>query len=492
MTRQSVEPSRKFPRLAWAWPDGPRHQLIAAAICPDNDRAFAAITAWLASVDLDDATFAEHRLLSAITTRFADQLKSVPEYGRLRGLQRLHWTKSRMAIAAVTPALKTMTDQGLKLILLKGSCRVALDPSEQKARTSYDLDLLLNSEDLVSAFEVLAAQGWQSTRGESTMGLRARISSVRARNFKKGRFGDIDLHQFAYHHANADPVCDQKIFDDSQPVHYYGFNVFIPNAQERLAMAIGHGGWDGHSHSDWLVDAASIISREAVDWPKFVNIIFARNLGGAAAVALSYLQQYIGLTIPEDAMQKICGKGDFASPRQIPAMFLAKDADYLSKPQRVVRKAIENVQKARFSGRDRASDTVVLRSFAKKSHTWSAATVGLQQQLDMAEIDGPANYNMHLVVELNAPALRRRFEFEINGPNRNLCHLQAIHWHKRAGKVRVEFKGEIALTPQDYPIVLCALPGKLIEKPGTEAERQKYEATPFSLIHAKFELLECK
>jgi hypothetical protein len=148
--------SHRFPSLSWAWPQGGRHLLIVAAICPDEDRAFEAIQQWLRETDLDDATFAEHRLLSAITTRFDARLAHHPEYARLCGLQRLNWTKSRMAVSTAKPALQKMVDAGLSVILLKGACRIALDIAEQKSRTSYDLDLLLNHSDFANAIEILA------------------------------------------------------------------------------------------------------------------------------------------------------------------------------------------------------------------------------------------------------------------------------------------------------------------------------------------------
>lgn len=486
MTAQTSDHSRRFPNLAWAWPNGARHQLVTAAICPDHDRAYAAIKLWLANTDLDEATFAEHRLLAAITMRFSDRLKQEPEFGRLSGLQRLHWTKSRMAVAAVTPALKEMNNQGLQIILLKGSCRVALDPSEQKARTSYDLDLLLSAQGMSDAFEILAAQGWQSTRGESTMGLRARISTVRARNFKKGKFGDIDLHQNAYHTANAHPELDRKLFIERQPVTYYGFDVFIPSAEERLAMAIGHGGWDGHSHSDWLVDAAGIITREAIDWPKFKAIISGRNLTGATAIALSYLQDCIGLDLPAGTMDAICGRALFRLPRQIPALILARDADDLTRPQQFARKVIENVQKARFSGRDKIVDTTVTRSFVRRPKAPSNAKATFQFPLDTSGISGRGKYCLTVTVEMDAPPVRRRFEFEINDLRRNICNLQAIHWNKKSGKIRANFKVDIEVDAQDFPLTLATLPGKLIESPGTPQERQKYAAVPFSLVRVTF------
>ncbi|WP_342071653.1 nucleotidyltransferase family protein [Yoonia algicola] len=478
--------SRRFPNLAWAWPQGGRNQLVVAAICPDEARAFAAIESWLHETDLDDATFAEHRLLAAITTRFDDRLKKHKEYARLNGLQRLNWTRSLMAMSAAKPALQEMVSAGLRLILLKGACRVALDVSEQKSRTAYDLDLLLSPSDFVGAFEILAANGWVSTRGESVLGLRGRISSVRARNFKHGRFGDIDLHQSAYHIANQSENIDRALLDDVQPAQFYGLPVFVPSPEERLAMAIGHGGWDGHSHSDWLVDAARIVNVDGVDWDKFCKIIKCRKLSGPTAIALSYLSTEVGLNISSEVLREVCGRTNLASPAQISAMFLAKDTGKLTSAQRTIRRAFENFHKLKHSGRDKMQDTPLFRAVTKPGSS-AAATAGVLEQQLVPDTQAKAGlWSFNVTLNVKAPPKRRRIEFEINSPTRNLCHLQAFHLRKSGDHTMMRFKGQIELKKDDFPCVLSALPGKLVEAPDGSAEHQKYGIVPFSVLAADF------
>jgi hypothetical protein len=474
--------SRKFPHLGWAWPTGQRDQLIVAAICPDDERALTAIRTWLNETNLDDATFAEHRLLAAITTRFDERLAGHPEYPRLCGLQRLNWTKSRMAIAAAKPALEKMVALGLRPILMKGACRVALDSSEQKSRTSYDLDLLLSPEDFVGAFEVLADGGWKSTRGESTLGLRARISSVRARNLKQGRFGDIDLHQSAYHFSNQNSECDQRLFETALPVTFHDLALRVPVPEERLAMAIGHGGWDGHNHSDWLVDAARIIEPGTVDWNLFNEIVKARRLNGAAAIALSYLHHQIGISIPQKVRDAICGKTSIASPSQIASMFLAKEADSLSLAQRLVREGVESFHKLRHSGRDNAVDTPVFRAFTKVFRDAPVRAIALSHQVDVFEKAQAGTWEFSVTLEIPAPNKRRRVEFELNGPTRNICHLQAFHVRTSGQGAQIRFHGRVELQESDFPLVISALPGKLLDVAEHTAAVDKYGALPFARI----------
>ncbi len=478
--------SRRFPRLSWAWPAGGRHLLITAAICPDDDRAFAAIQQWLHETDLDAATFAEHRLLASITTRFDQRLMPHDEYPRLCGLQRLNWTKSRMAISATKPALEMMVDAGLQIILLKGACRVALDITEQKSRTSYDLDLLLDPEDFVHAFEILAKDGWKSTRGESVLGLRARLSSVRARNFKKGRFGDIDLHKAGYHNTRANDALDQHLLHDVLPVQFYGLKVFIPSTEERIALAIGHGGWDGHSHSDWLVDLAGILEKETVDWDKFTKIIRGRKLQEQAAIALSYLSQEIGVHIPTEVRLEICDWRVLSAPSRIGAMLLAKESESMSRGQKLVRSMVRGLHRSRSSGRDKSQDTSIFRALTKTTNQHSLTECALTHQITIPDIPPTGTLSFNITIDMPAPRKRRRIELELNGAHRNICHLQIFHIWTSEGNVSARFRGEVVVTPEDWPLNLTALPGKLLVHTSGGGEREKHDAVPFRVRTSDF------
>lgn len=487
MTSHRSSASRRFPSLSWAWPDGGRHQLITAAIHPDDDTALTAIQKWLRETDLDDATFAEHRLLAAISARFDRRLSQHDEYARLCGLQRLNWTRSRMAIAISRPALERMVGAGLKVILLKGACRVALDKQEQKSRISYDLDLLFHPDQFSDAFEILAADGWQSTRGESVLGLRARLSSIRARNFKKGRFGDIDLHRSAYHIASSSSGCDAQLFNDTQPVTYYDLPMYIPSVEERLAMAIGHGGWDGHSHSDWLVDVARILDRESVDWEKFKHIINARRLRGSAAIAISYLGQEFGLQIPDKLRDDICGQGRFSAPSQIAAVLLAKDTKAMSRGQKIARGIVTGIERIRYSGRDKLHDTPVFRARTRKAPASSGASHALEQQVALPTLAQPGTWAFRMTIEMRAPRKRRRIELELNARDRNLCHFQAFHMRSDLAFISVRFRGQVEITADDPTITVSALPGKLMEEGLGAEDHEKYAAISFVIRSANFQ-----
>ncbi|MCG3267388.1 nucleotidyltransferase family protein [Yoonia sp. I 8.24] len=472
-------PSRRFPNFAWAWPDGGRLQLLQAALNPDEDIALQALSTWLSQNDLDDASFPEHRLFAAITTRFGRKLEGLAEYPRLVGLLRLHWTQSRLAVSANLPPVRKFVEMGLKPVLLKGAARVALDPTQQKSRSAFDLDLVMPDADFETAVCMLLDDGWQSTRGESALGLRARLSSVRARNFKKGRFGDIDLHRCAYQNIQANARFDAELLRDALPVTYYDLPVFVPSVEERLVMAMGHGAWDGHHHSDWLVDIAGMLNSETVDWDKLYAIARGRNLRGPIAIALSFLATEINIPLPDDVLRRFGAHTSRARLRDIPSLILARDTQNLSAFQTRVRAIVHGASRLGRSGRDAKRDTRQLRRFTRPAQVSDPSPSVFSHVSAQPQSIAPGTWTLKAKLLFKMPAVRRRIELEINGPDRNLGHVQVLHLRKSAGTFVAQFSIKLELEETDFPISLVSLNSKYVEAEPDAPERIKYDRLPF-------------
>lgn len=474
--------SRRFPNFAWAWPEGGRLLLLHAALNPNEAVARQALKDWLAQNDLDDAGFPEHRLFSAITTRFGRTLDNLPEYPRLIGLQRLNWTQSRLAVSANLPMLQAFVEAGLKVVLLKGAARIALNQSEQKSRAAYDLDLLLPDGDFETAVEMLTAQDWQSGRGESGLGVKARLSSVRARNFKKGRFGDIDVHRCSYQYVYANEALDTQLLTEAQPANYYGLPVFVPSAEERLIMAMGHGAWDGHTHSDWLVDTAGIIERETIDWDKLYKIAVGRRLSGPVAIALSFLAQEMKLPVPVDILQRFGANRKRARLQDIPALIMARDIEALGGVQKQFRELVHSLYRIRRTGRNKQYDTKLIRTFTRSTALESDGAEAFTHNTERPKKPGAGQWKLTAKLLVKMPAVRRRIELDVNGPERNLCHVQALHLRKKAGFYLVTFSEQLTLSEADFPVSVESLPSKFIGTYSQDVVGQKYEQLPIEVV----------
>ena len=315
---------RRFPDYGWSWPTGGLDQLLKAALLPDEEAAASHAARWLDENDIDHVAFREHRLLAAISDRFGRKLAAHPAYPRLVGLQKMLWTKSRLAAREAEPALQAMIDAGCAVMLIKGASRIAVNASAQRGRVAHDIDILVRPQDMIAAFDVLCDRDWQIATGVSPQYLRTRLASLRSMNFFKGSFGDIDLHQQAYDGSQQSAEDDLAIWQRALSAEFNGVGVLVPSPADRMALAIGHGGLDAHTHSDWLVDCAVAIESGGVDWGVFADIVARRGLAVAAAVALSYLHLETGIAVPEAELAKTVELADRAGLSRWSSVLQAK------------------------------------------------------------------------------------------------------------------------------------------------------------------------
>ncbi|HEX4298230.1 MAG TPA: nucleotidyltransferase family protein [Devosia sp.] len=297
-TLTPAEPRGPFPSLAWAWPTGGRDLLLQAAIVADPAAAAAAFHRWYATHDFDGVTFSEQRLLVSISVRLPEGILEPGERNRLLGVERALWTRAMLSFRASAPAFGDLAAAGIDSMILKGAAWSAIALSNLRGRYTDDLDILVRPADFQRAWEVLQAAGWNSRFG-------ATITGRTGVNLHLGDFGRLDLHRFAYHQMVLSEPRREELWERSEIHRFFGHDVRIPSATNRLLMAIAHGGRDGHSHSDWLVDSAHLIRGGSVDWDLFVARSRERGLDPPAAIALGYLAGPLGVAVPAEVLQAL-------------------------------------------------------------------------------------------------------------------------------------------------------------------------------------------
>ena len=477
---------RRFPDYGWSWPTGGLDQLLKAALLQDEDAACQCAVRWLDENDIDLVSFREHRLLAAISDRFGRRLAGHSAHPRLVGLQKMLWTKSRMAMREAEPALKAMVENGAEIMLIKGASRIALDASAQRGRVAHDIDILVRPRDMAVAFDVLRDRDWQIASGVSPQYLRTRLPSLRSMNFFKGSFGDIDLHQLGYDGSQPSADDDLAIWQRAIPAVFSGVAVFVPSPADRMALAIAHGGLDAHTHSDWLVDCAVAIHGGDVDWDVFLDIVRKRRLAVAAAVALSYLGLDIGIPVPGPTLAEIVALADRGGLSRWSSVLQAKprtDFDNLVWLSRGVAKQLRLKRK-----RGRLQQEPPARPWRGKSaSTKSQGAVGppvFSQTIECPPAAG--DMMLDVTVRVSVPPVRRRIEMELNAEDHHVARLRAMAITRSGGERVLHFRGKVTLDGQRHALTLEARPSRQFRQWDDEAAVAAYGALPFQLISAIF------
>ncbi|WP_246676841.1 nucleotidyltransferase family protein [Mesorhizobium sp. B2-4-15] len=451
---------RRFPDYGWSWPTGGLDQLLKAALLPDEDAAAACAARWLDENDIDLVSFREHRLLAAISDRFGRKLAGHAAYPRLVGLQKMLWTKSRMAMREAEPALKAMVDAGCRVMLIKGASRTALNASAQRGRVAHDIDILVRPHDMQTAFDVLRDGDWQIATGVSPQYLRTRLASLRSMNFFKGNLGDIDLHQLGYDGSQQSQEDDLAIWQRAVVAAFSDIGVLVPSAADRIALAIAHGGLDAHTHSDWLVDCVVAIRGGDVAWDVLLDVVARRGLAVAAAVALSYLALETGVAVPDSVLARVLQMADRTGLSRWSAMLQAKPRTDFGRLVWLSRGLAKQLRLRRKHGRLRQEPPAkAWRGRAARGEPAEKAALPVFSEfIPCPRTTG--NMMLAITVRISVPPVRRRIEMEINADDHHVARLRAMAI-SRSGRERVlHFRGKVTLDGKRDALTLEARPSR--------------------------------
>ncbi|WP_010141352.1 nucleotidyltransferase family protein [Oceanicola sp. S124] len=476
-------PSRRFPSPSWAWPSGDLETLLIAAAGADPERALAAARDWFARCNIDDASFSENRLQLAVAARFGRALADLPEYPRLQGLQRMLWTKSRMAIREALPAFTAITAQGIPLMLVKGAARIARDPEAQKARVSHDIDILVPRNRGAEALGILTGTGWVASTGESATCLRARLDDLRSVNLFFGHFGDIDLHMQGFGAARPDPRLEAGIWETATRHDFFGVPVHLPGPEHWLAMTLDSSALDAHAHSDWLVDCAVLLAGTRIDAGRLLALLDQRGLNHQALIAFSFLARSLGHDLP--FLAELQRQAARSGPVTRAAILLqAKPRSDWTPLSRTARGIAKQLHLLRLNRASRASGTAippVLRGSIRRLPSSMPRDARFTAEV---ELPCPRAALSVFRIELALPlaGLNRRYDFELNS---DLGHGQRLRVRDilgRKGQHRLVFSGRLAFDRMPSRLWIEARPGKTVRSQD-EAELLRYGAPAFSVLH---------
>ena len=177
---------------------------------------------------LEDAEWREIRLLAPLARRVRE-LEPAPSCfrdwrawpNRTGHRPSSRWRKS-------CPPWMHSTAADIPCLLFKGGADYAEGLAPATRRIMGDVDVLVHPDDVVRATDALCECGWESSSGESPQYLRL-LAPVRAStNFRRGRFGDIDLHRVAFHFSKRDAELDAALWSRARPLLFGGKKVLVP------------------------------------------------------------------------------------------------------------------------------------------------------------------------------------------------------------------------------------------------------------------------
>lgn len=470
---------RRFPDYGWAWPTGDLDLLLKAVLVADEEKALDIGLSWLTRHDIDDAAFREKRLLAALSERFGKRLSSSPAHPRLVGLQRLLWSRSRMALRDTAEALAMLDKAGIPFMLLKGASRVAMEQGAQRGRVSHDIDILLRRPDMRAAFTLLLDAGWQATSGAGAQRLKDFAETWRATNFVKGEFGDIDVHRLAYHPAHASDSDDRALWARSVATSLAGIPARAPASSDRIALAIAHGALDAHTHSDWLCDIDSCIRAGNVVWADLLETLKARRVLAPAAAALTYLAQEIGTPVPRTFLAALLDAADGSGALHRLTLLECKPRSDFSMLSAAMRGLVKQARVWLGKRALQERREPVRRARVSRRQADLAPAAALTARI---EPPGRAGGQVRIDIAADLPAARRRIDWELASAKRHLALLRHRKLFAYSGRRVLSFLVDLPSLEGEGALTISARPSRLLRGTADAGDIERYGAIPFRVV----------
>ncbi|WP_136659101.1 nucleotidyltransferase family protein [Nitratireductor sp. XY-223] len=480
---ERLSENRSFPNFSWAWPRGNTETLIRAAAWTDDEGAAEIFRRWMADEDIEAVTYAEQRLLLAIAARFPQDRVVVPHRARLTGVQRLLWSKSRLAIKAAEPAFEKFRAAGIDVLVFKGAARAAVNMNDLKGRIAHDVDILVKRQDFTGALKLLTDDGWQPSNGCSAVYCQAVAPSIRGLNLFRGKYGDLDLHQRILHQYTVLDEAESAVWSRAREVAFLGGKAFVADPTDALVIAIAHGGLDGHNHSDWIVDSAALVAENEIDWELFLRQCRQYGIMPHAAIALTFLASRLQSAIPAAVVETVISEGKASRP----ALFSALFQSHPKRQHSVFGLAGRTISKQWRLYRTRSEDRkaspylsdIRLRPARKANR--AADEVPPDGEFSFP-IPGDNPDAVSFTIALDGAPVRRRYVFELNSGQRHIARFAYRHGGRRkalrlSGACRLP--GD--LSASDEPLVLSARPSKCFAGGYGADEEARYAAAPFQV-----------
>jgi hypothetical protein len=290
------------------WPTPLQTDLLRATLL-DDERGLAAWRRIRPRLDVAAMDYGTHALLPQLRSNLiALGVDDDPLLELFKGVQRFAWARTQILLTQVMPVVAALEQRGLPTMLLKGAAMLVDGRRHAGMRHMGDVDVLVPTDAVGSAVEVILAHGLSPMERLPAWYLRDYVPRVRASvGFGDGAEGRLDLHWYATR-ASCQTGADDDFWQASVPVELRGVRTTALCPADELLLVIVHGlRWAPNPGYRWVLDAA-LIARDrsgGVDYERLAFQARRRRVAPAVRAALAFLREIAGVEVPRTTMQRL-------------------------------------------------------------------------------------------------------------------------------------------------------------------------------------------
>lgn len=475
--------------LTHSWPARQFDLLLRACVLPESE-ARDAWSAWQAENVFDDISWSEIRLIAYFSGRIAQLDPASPLRPRIEGLARAHWTQNQAKLRALAEIADLLRSGDIPFLVFKGASVHVEAMAAMRRRVMGDVDILVRGTDLARALDLMLDAGWEGVNGESREYLLATRDVRGGGNYRKGRYGEVDLHRFAFHYSLADPHPDEELWLRARTAETMSRRFLVPSPTDSLIIGLVHA--SNSVGGDWALDAVARLAAPGIDWDLVVATARRRGLVPQIRAGLLYLKERLRQDVPAPVLDELARTpGDaimqllcWASARPDGSRSaIAKAASYAA-----VR--VLPLRGYRMAQGDRAALAIrrpraIWRLAPRRSLEPPPAGEDWSLSRELALLDGTRAARLFVELAVRSPPTSRRVFFDVSADGIGFARLRTRIGGTGGGERRLCFAVPLPSRVRDAArIKIEARPLGFLAPQLTPAQREQLVALPFHLVAA--------
>ncbi len=302
-------------------------QLLITIILSDQAEAVRAWNTWKASVNFNMIDHGSRRLIPLVYKKLRKFGVEDELTGKCRGIYRAYWYKNNLLIHQAVAVIRKLTDAGIPVMLHKGIALCSSYYKEIGLRPLNDVDLLVKTNDVLRAAQVISDMGFQAVPPRFKEIHEGLLYIKHSRNFVDQKGMDIDLNWHALRECCGQRD-DDDFWRDSVSTELDGIQLRMLNPADLFLTILIHGlKWDPVPPFRWIIDANTILEhhKKDFDWERVIIQVEKLQLHLRLKHAVEVLRDIARVEIPDDIARRI--------DRLPVAQFERAEYKYMSEPQ---------------------------------------------------------------------------------------------------------------------------------------------------------------
>lgn len=287
-----------------SWRPTAQQELLLRAALLKGPGAIEAWKEWKSGVEVEELDSGSYRMLPLLYRNLQVHGIKDASMGKYKGVYRRTWYKNQMLFHAIALLLRSFHDAGIETMTLKGAALVSLYYKDYGLRPMNDFDVLVHTEQALSAIKLLRGLGWEPAE---FMPSEKYISVSYSHGFKNSAGHELDLHWHVLSQSR-EAHSDEDFWEGAIETIFQDVPTYVLNPTDQLLHTCIHGArWNYIPPFRWVADASIILntSQSEFDWTRLIAQAQKRRVILPLREPLRYLRTAVNAPIPLEILEKI-------------------------------------------------------------------------------------------------------------------------------------------------------------------------------------------